>query len=408
MPDPTLEDYVASILLRYFKRGRQAKVHQPRANRLGDAELLRLHWAISPEVENLCNYIRQNRHEAQASLDYQQREEDIVIRGRLDARKTLLRRSVTGRPTLVAFNEPLKSYNTGPNHLVVWCILQAHCLVERLQALAPEDSSYGQRTRQVASAILDARLVASVSQAVSQTKASIRPSPRGQMQAARSRKRMYRLAAMAYQRLLGIERGVESAIRELLQQTLVAPEDTWRTFELAVVLSIGEAIAQHTGSGITIRHIVPGLVTPIVECGRFAVYWQNKTVYYSEPLLEPSEERTASILAKYGMQFGEDRPDVVVVDRVAGQVVALAEVKYFQGSGEGWRDPFRQAVAQLVRYSRGYAVKIDQSTLLSRSLIALWDCPHTTANPIEGVPHCTDFKMMTKEGLVGWVTRIIL
>ncbi len=406
MQDSRLEDYITGLLLRYFRKGRQAHIQDPRVDRLADAEFLRLHWAVSLEVEELCEYVRQNRHEVQASLDYREGEDDLVIRGRLDARRTLVRRRVTGRPTYVVFREPVKSYNTGPNHVLVWCILQAHRLVERLQAMAPADSSYGERTRAVAAAIQGARHVASVSQAVAETNPTVRPSALAQTQAAKSRKQMYRLAFSAYRRLLDIEAGEEDAIRRLLKQTLISPQDTWRAFELAVVLAIGEALAQRVGVRFNIRHIKPGSSSPVIECGQFAIYWQSKTELYTDPQLEPSEIRTAAILASYGMKLGEDRPDAVVVDRSLNRVVALVEAKYFDRDEDGWRDPFRDAVSQLVRYARGYADNVDPEQLLSRSLIALWQYPREDAEAVAGVPGCIDFERMTGAKLSNWADRI--
>jgi lambda family phage portal protein len=58
--------------------------------------MLRLHWSVSPQVQHLCEYVYANRHEAQAALGLRERRDDAVIKGRLDPRKTLRERRVSG------------------------------------------------------------------------------------------------------------------------------------------------------------------------------------------------------------------------------------------------------------------------------------------------------------------------
>lgn len=409
MQIPEVDDYIVGLLLRYFREGRNAALVSPRTEFNRDLSILRLHWAISPQVERLCRHVYQNRHEAQSSMVLREREDDCVVKGRLDSLKTLRRRQLTGNPNGVVFYESTRSYATGPNQVLVWTLQQAYRLAQRFQAVAHEKSSYAARVRDISGLLRAARNVAAVAQAISEWNPSVRPSRRALAQAAASRKPLYRLAYGAYAHLLQIETGDEAAIEDLLKHTVISPLETWRSFEFALGLAIGESLANRLGSALHIQGLGPSTSEPILTVGRFAIYWQSKTTYYQEPPFEPSEIIAQRILSAYDLQFGEDRPDIVVIDRISASVASIGEAKFFSGQGDVWKERLRDAVGQIVRYARGYTADMKIDSLLKRSLICLWIYP-TDAQPRgtpDDAPIVVDFNDLRTGRLTDWCDRVI-
>ena len=206
----------------------------------------------------------------------------------------------------------------------------------------------------------------------------------------RARRRIYHHAIAAYNALTGIEAGEEEALQRVLHNTLLAPLENWRRFELAVAVGIGEAIAEETGEAMRLSILDNRQGQPIILCGRFAIYWQSGTNFFSPPPLEPSEIRLAAVLAAYGTSLGADLPDLVIVDQEAKAVAAIVEVKY--PAAGTVLERFREAAAQVVRYVRGYSNSTSIDNLIRRSLIALSiDAPkilHDTAPTLWAVDFC--------------------
>ena len=126
------------MFLRHFRSGVIAGVEKPRLDRERDIDLLRAYWAISNPVRDFLSYVLSNRHEAQSLLQYNRRTDDAVARGRIDARNTVLAQRLSGHPSLVVSEEPVRSFNTGPNQVVAWVVRMAATHVERLFELQPE------------------------------------------------------------------------------------------------------------------------------------------------------------------------------------------------------------------------------------------------------------------------------
>ena len=371
--------------------------------------MLRLHWSVSPQVQHLCEYVYANRHEAQAALGLRERRDDAVIKGRLDPRKTLRERRVSGNPNRVVYYEPIKTYLTGPNHVLVWTVQQAYRLAQRFQVVAHAKSSYGARVREVGAAIRAARRVASVAQAISEGSPATRPSVQALAQAAISRRPLYRLAHAAYLHLLAIETGRDAAIQELLRQTLIGPMEGWRAFEFALVLAVGEALSQRGGYALDVVGVGPGSSEPVLRAGPYDIYWQSKTECYVDPVPEPSEVVSRQILTAYGLDGGDDRPDLVIADRRIPAVVSLGEAKYFTGDTDTWRDRLREAVPQLGRYARAYSTAGTINTLLGRSIIGLHHFPEAAIRESVSseVPLVFGFDDFVAGRLLQWADRVL-
>lgn len=404
-----LHDFTARLLLRYFRAGRSASISEPAVHRMEDLDLLRWHWSVSSPILNLCDHVLRNRHELQSSLTERLRIDDAVVRGRIDARRTVMTRALSGHPTRVVFAEPVRTYTSGPNHVLVWVLQRAHFLLARFAVEAGSASGYSEKVGTAIKALSAARRVGTVAQAIADTDYTQCPSPQSLAQAAAARKRLYRLAHAAIQLLRRIEDGDPEAIAGMLRETLIAPLYEWQAFELALALGMGTALADASGGALRLRRIAPGATSALLEAGGYMLHWQSKTKAYSEPPPEPSEVKVNGILAAYGIQAGEDRPDVVVMHSVMGLVVAIGEAKFFTNETEGWRSAFRDAAAQLVRYARGYASGGALDQLLEGSIIGLWNYPAAarSALPPTTAPVVTDFADLRDAKLAGWAARVL-
>ena len=394
------------MLVRYFRNGILANPEAPRLNRARDMDILRGHWSMSQPVRDFLSYVLSNRHEAQSLLQLQRRVDDAVARGRIDARRTVLARSLSGHPTLIASEEPVRSFNTGPNQVVAWVVHTAANHVARMFALLPSESAYAGLVEAVMSETAAVKRLDVLRDPVKHVAANRRPGPGALRDAARSRRMIYRHAIAAYNTLTGLEAGEEEALLRVLRSTLVAPLEQWRRFELAVAVGIGEALAEETGEEMRVSNLGIAQGQPIIQCGRFALYWQSGTSLFSPPPLEPSEVRLQAVLKAYGLGLAGERPDLVIVDQQAGAVAAIVEVKYLGGDTAAAR--FREAAAQVVRYARGYSRVASVDNLIHRSLVALsMDAPAVVDDASPTVS-AVDFLAMQRGALTTWVRDRLL
>ena len=111
--DRAIDDYSAGVFLRYFRQGTGAGAESPHLDLARDMDLLRAHWALSEPVRTFLSYVLSHRHEAQSLLQFVRRTDDAVARGRIDARGTMLARRVAGHPSLVIYEEPVRSFKHG-------------------------------------------------------------------------------------------------------------------------------------------------------------------------------------------------------------------------------------------------------------------------------------------------------
>jgi hypothetical protein len=403
-----LHDYLARVLLRYFRDGRAATIEKPRLRDAEDLDLLRLHWAASAVVRILCEHVVLHRHEVQSAFTERLRFDDAVVRGRIDARRTQHERALSGHPTRVVFAEQVRAYTTGPNHVLVWVIQRAHLLLNRFAAEADQASGYARLVEDARRAVTAAKRVGNVAQAISEADYTQRPSPQSLAQAAAARRPLYQLAHQAYASLKRIEAGDEAAVAQLLRATLVAPLHDWQALELAAALGMASALAEAQGCEVQFTRIVPGGGGAILTAGSFSLFWQTRTAKYVPPPLEPSEKRTADILTAYGVDGGDDRPDIVIVEATSGRVVAVAEMKYYTDETDGWRSALRSAVPQLVRYARGYASDEVLDEVLRRSLVGLWVYPPNVrpCTKPDNTPTVIDFFDLSQNRLSDWARRL--
>ena len=362
---------------------------------------------MSPNTLDFWRYVIQHKHELETILTSRLTEGTSGIRGRIDAVRTTIRRRLTGNGALFVFREPKRSYEVGPNQLVAWVLRKAHSMAGSLSA--GEQSEYSAMRREALKLTYDVLRMEGM-KALSNTALlqSARPSASAVKQAAASRRPIYRKAYETYRLLLAIENGEDDAINSVLRDTLIAPLKDWQSFELLTALSVAEAIARETQLPMRIADLSLGLDEPIIQVGQFAILWQRHGPGYRAPVLERYEQKVESILNVYGVSYSSDRPDIVIVDEITHEPVAIIEAKYFEKE-QASRDALRDAIEQIVRYARGYQPRTRLDDLLGRSLVAVMsrsEIQPTAALP-PGVPWIVDFGDLVAGRFGLWVAAIL-
>lgn len=402
-PDGDIADFAAAALLRYFRAGAALSAAKPALEAQRDREILRVHWAMSQPVRDLLVYVISHQHELHALLSHERQIDAGLVRGRIHAAATLVERHRTGNPTLFVVDRPVRTFDTGPNQVLAWALTRIALFAAPVAGWARSGSNYGEFATGVSDLIAQVRRLEPVRDLSAGSPRP--PSPGSLRNAARSRQRPYRLAVEALRLLEGLENLREDAVRDVLSSTLVGPYEVWRRYELAVALALGEALAQATGAPATLSALGPDPAAPVVQCERFDIYWQQTTTAYLPPALEPSEAKVRDILAAYGMGPGHDRPDLVVIDRETMGVAAIVEVKYLAGDTAAAR--FREAVGQIVRYSRGYATDQAYDDLVERSLVVLSHGAPPPPPVDAAAPMAADFDTLRTGGLYAWASRLL-
>ena len=368
---PIIDGAIIRVLLRYFRRGSRVVLPPGVRTAREDAGLVMMHWAMSAEIERLATRLAMSPHEADLVLAQERSESDGIARGRIDARSTLLVQLRSGDHGRTVSFAPSRHADHGANRLIVWVLKRASQLLDQIEGLMEDGSPYLERCAAIRSSIARASRFSRVSELFRTLRLSDRPCAGDVRHAATHRKGTYRLGAAAYLRLTAIERGDESAVAATLHESVIAPLEPWRRFELLTALAVAEELARASTEPLTLEILGSGGASrPLARCRPYEVFWQARTSYYTEPAPEPSEQIAAGICEDFGISCGADRPDVVVVDAVARRVVSIAEAKFIGGTAGYESGPFTDAVLQLVRYARGY-----DPGVLARSLIAMSRLP---------------------------------
>ena len=403
--ETAISEYASAALLRYFRKGAAVSINRTRFDVGRDLELLRHHWALSESVRFLLGYLLEHRHETQSLLTYRPRVDDAIARGRIDARRTVLYRLGTGLSTALVADEPVRSFDTGPNQVLAWVLHQALALSGRILSWQASGSAYEALAQDVIGKLERVQRIDALREALNSPLIQRRPAPGTLRDSARSRRMLYRHAVTAYDLLKGVENGNADAIETVIRTTLIGPLEIWRRFELAVAMGIGEAIQESLKVPMHISILSATPSEPVLSCGPFDVFWQQSTAYYKTPKPEPSESMVQAILGAYGVGTGSDRPDLIVVDRERKKVAGVVEVKFLAGDTATVR--FKEAVDQIVRYSRGYDEGGELKKLIGRSLVVLSDnAPILQDAAASDVPSSIDFEGIRQGSLSAWVKRL--
>lgn len=405
--ETAINDYLTRFLLRYFRNAVSVGVKHPNLDPERDLDLLRLHWAISEPVRELVKHLSQHRHEIQAVLESRRHEDDARVRGRFDASATLIQRLRTGHPTMTVSHEQVRTFGSGPNHVLTWVLETAWRLGLHFEHLLPEGASYRAAIEQNTPWLEKIRRFDAIRQAAKMIDLTRRPGPQAVKEASRSRRQIYVLACHAYRALRSIEAGDPSSIVKLLNDTLLGPLRLWQRYELAVGLGVARALSVALVQPIALEFL-GGVGTPISRVGGYRVHWQSRTQAYELPLAEPSEQVAAKLLEQYGLSPGSDRPDLVVLD-AAGDAVSIIEVKHFSSEENDGADALRSAIGQLVRYTRGYRPMAQIEDLLDHSIVAVirHEAGESPDPKPYGLPLIVDFEGIKQLHLEAWADRLV-
>lgn len=401
-----ISDFAASVLLRYFRRSTRVNSVAPRLDLLRDLEILRAYWAVSETAMSLVAYARNHPHELQSLLAYRPRLENGVAKGPIDARRTVLHTLLTGDSAAMATFQAERSFESEANRLLAHVLHRIESYARRFARWETAQPSSFDRVQSLLDNLRFLKRLKPFAEVLRGKRIDELPSNRDLWAAQRARKRIYREAAAAYVSLRCIEAGMQDCLLQLIRESLVAPMEVWRRYELAVGLAACEAIALVVGRPLALKTIGTPSGQPLGVVGSLEIYWQSQTAFYNRAPLDPWEALAEEGLKTFGLPAGTDRPDFVVVDRRRGEAVALIEVKY--GGPDSATSAFREAMRQLAQYSRHYASSPSrQRGLFGRSLIALSNSAPSRLAGTGTAPSATDFDAIRSAGLTTWASAVI-
>src|SRR5688572_7362152 len=118
MNEIQLNDFIADVLVRYFRKAVSHSFHSPAINARRSVESLVRYWALSTPVRRFLAYLQHNHLELQAVLQSELVVDKDRIRGRIDASRTELLRLRAGQPCWTISRVPVRQFESGPNHLL--------------------------------------------------------------------------------------------------------------------------------------------------------------------------------------------------------------------------------------------------------------------------------------------------
>lgn len=396
-------------------RALEQKINPTKAHSGDDLEYLRLNWAVSSSIYKFCKYLIEHRYELQAGTSSFLETDDINIKGRIDARKTTLLRNTSGHPTIVVYYSSKKSFATGPNYVLIWVLNLAHTygrqwlsLLEKNIDVSEKDSR--SNIRLAIGLLTDVHRISLIKEALLSYKLCARPSLHALIQAKSSSRKIYRLAYEAYTFLERIERNDPESIGGLLEETLIKPKEDYQILELAHAFCLANCISEKTSKPVIIKEISSKGNSVLLQIGDIVISWQTKTSNYTPPELEPSEKKLLELLELFKLRGFSERPDIVVHHIKTNVILALGEAKSFKEQPDAWRAPLRQALAQIIHYSRGYTKNSDElDALVARSSIILSFFPINSRPidiPING-PTVFDVEDLLSGNINAWADRIL-
>lgn len=357
------------ILLKYIQRGQSVSV-TAEGVRIVEPNAILLHWAFSRPMLDLAATIAADEHQIRRPLA-DRVYEGPQIRGTLDATATVLLRATSGDPSRFVSRERVRSPHSGANLALVGVLRRAVRSLD-LADIRSRKTSLPELFRARVDRIEEAKRVVDMRLPGLGT-LSDTPIRSAITAARREKSPLYHRVAEALELYEAAEAGDRVAMASIISESVVAPGENWRLFELFVGAKILDALSTQTGWSAIIRWMLPGVGGAFATVGPYELYWQNHSP--DARRLEPTviERRTRELHAAFGYRASADRPDLLVRHRGDG-VIAIVEVKFSdKDSPETADGQLRDGLAQLVQYSEHYRVATDdQDALVTSSLVALW------------------------------------
>lgn len=379
MAELEFDRFITDGLLAYFRAGESFEATAPPTLAFaGSRRLLRLHWAFGSSTKDLLEHLLRRHGEISASSTSGVELTTGSIRGPCLWPATLLQRRVTGNPSLVQFRDMRRTLDLGPNRVLQTVISNAS------QALEPyvgrrdlAETPYALSIRHVAGLTVRARRVMGLRGLVEpiDVHKAREPSVQDLMQASRSSKRLYVLAAKAYQVYRDIALNRLNGLREMLLGTLVAPLYPWQRFELFTVLHLALALHRLLGQPAHLHDLTGAMGGPAITVGDFEVYWGVRPPSALPPRTLPlRRRRIEAALERFGLQTRSGRSDICIARLGQSDVLAIVECKYSVGESGQTTRQFREALNQVMDYVEDYHG--DSAQRLTKSAIVMPRLPN--------------------------------
>lgn len=402
MTETAINDFIADVLVRYFRKAVSQSFDRPALDLRRSRDSLVRYWALSTPVRQFLSYLQHSHLELQAVLQHELFVDRDRIRGRIDASRTELLRLRTGQSGWTVSCMAARQFESGPNHLLSWVLGMVKAAATDIRVRLTDSTPLQSKSEEIVRLLDTVLRFELVKRVVSESWRMNRPGSKAVFEASRSRRNIYRYAAEAFIHLQEIEAGKEAALRKLFDDTVLGPAPIWMRFEIALGLSAVQALERSTGREAVLGDISGTNERPFAAIGHLALHWQTRTSLYKVPAQEPSELVTSKTLGRVGLAEGADRPDFVLVDTVANHVVALMEAKWFSHAIDEEPSPLRDAVIQLVRYSRGYREYSGMPSLIEASVIGLANSGSFSGAAGPSKPTILGAAEITQRGLDGW------
>jgi hypothetical protein len=323
------------------------------------------------------------------------------ITGAVNAGATVLHQLMTGDPSGFIVAEPTDTVLSGPNRVLATTIAEAwHVLDAGARESGLIRRAAGDQLRSLESALR----VSAVREVLSAPGGRRRVSPHEKRQTSKMRAPLYRLAYSAATLLDGVRALDPASLTKLFSDALLPSLETWRRFELAVLLEAALSLSKATGDPVRLD-LALASSRPAALVGPFEVHWQYAIHPRDVPDLDPGEEMARELANSLGVSPGVRRADVAVLR--GGTLAALIECKWFQ-SGADAQVAVADACDQLVVYARDHVAEHggNVASLLSQSIAALADRGPTPRVGPGSLVGCLDLGDIERACLDEWAVDL--
>ena len=369
-----------------------------------DAEALRMWWALSTQVGALAERCASRPREISPTLDDFRREVSGELPGPPDAAASALLQAITCDPAAFVVTESAGTWISGPNRVLAKTLDAARGAL-RAAALHARGGLFDGPARERLALIDDALRTAPMREILASPAGRARVVAHERRQAAKARAPLYRLAWDCALALEGIEAMEPESVAALLRAELLPKMETWRRFEMALVMEAGEALSAASGLPCVLDASFAAR-RPAVRIGDFEIWWQRAVPSRPDDLLDEGERKAAALADSLGVSSGTARADVTI--EKAGRVLALIECKWF-GDPASAPAGVLEACPQIVGYARDAAWKQgeDADDLLARSLVALASRGTSPLRIGSGPIGCVGLDDLGVKSLVPWALAVL-
>lgn len=361
-------------------------------------------WALSGPVGALALRCSIRPREISASLEDSRREVSGELPGPPDATASALLQAISCDPAAFVVTEATGTWLSGPNRVLAKTLDTARSAL-RAAALHARGGLFDGSAKDRLSLIDEALRTAALRDILASPAGRARVVAHERRQAAKARAPLYRLAWDCASTLLSVEALERESVAELLASDILPSVETWRRFEMACLLEIGDALSAAAGVPCALDASFVG-GRPAARVGEVNVWWQRAIRSRPDEEMDEGERIVADLAESLGVAAGTGRADLVVERQ--GRILAIVECKWF-GSPSSVSGAILEACSQLTGYARDAAFRQgdNPAAILSRSLIALADRGNVPLTVGSGPIGCIGLPDLGGTGLGPWATSVL-